>query len=281
MSTLRFAKMTGAGNDFIIMDNRAGNVAADTVWIRRICTPRMSVGADGLMLLEKSREADYAMRYFNADGSPADMCGNGARCLARFAVLVGACVEAVPLTFTSAGKTYQARVDADQVQVRLVPPQRFDQDIALGLAAGRRTMDFTDTGVPHAVLFTQDVEQEKVAALGREIRHHAHFAPAGTNVNFCQVLDEHRMRVRTYERGVEDETLACGTGVAASALLASRRGWVKSPVAVKTRSGVEIEMIFTVNDQGFSEVCQRGEARLVYWGELTEEAVAFTLPGEA
>lgn len=280
MSTIRFAKMAGAANDFVVLDNRDGAYAnASPEWIRKICTPRFAVGADGLMLLSSAPDADYAMRYFNADGSEAEMCGNGARCLARFAVLTGACPEGRPLTFTAASGRYQAEVQGAMVRLRMIPPAAFEQDIRLELTTGARSVDFTNTGVPHAVFFTEHLAEEPVDSLGREVRRHARFQPAGTNVNFCQVIDRNHMAVRTYERGVEAETLACGTGVAACALLAARRGLVDSPVQVATASGVVLEMAFTAsNHGGFSEVYQRGEARLVFWGELSEEALQFQPP---
>jgi diaminopimelate epimerase len=280
---LRFAKMTAAGNDFIVIDNRQGQVLEpDSQWIRKLCSRRLSVGADGLLLLGKAAVAgaDFAMRYFNADGSEAAMCGNGGRCLARFAVLVGVGEEGQDLRFTAPSGAYVARVQDSQVRLSLPSPTRQAAGQRLALAAGPREVDTIDTGVPHAVFFTQNVAAEAVVAVGREVRYHQAFAPAGTNVNFCQVLDPHHLSLRTYERGVEDETLACGTGVAAAALLAAARGWVKPPVAVLTRSGLELEMNFTVRPDGFEGITQRGEARLVYWADAADEAVAFTPPAQ-
>lgn len=278
---LRFAKMTAAGNDFIVIDNRLGQVPEpDPRWIFKLCSRRLSVGADGLMLLGAAAAPgmDFSMRYFNADGSEAAMCGNGGRCLARFAVLVGVGAENRDLRFTAPSGAYTARVQAGQVRLSWPAPARMETGRRLALASGTREADVIDTGVPHAVFFTRDVEAEDVTGTGREVRYHQAFAPAGTNVNFCQVMDPHHLRLRTYERGVEDETLACGTGVAAAALLAAARGWVQSPVAVLTRSGLELEMTFAAQPGGFKDITQRGEARLVYWAELSDEAAAFTPP---
>lgn len=280
---LRFAKMTAAGNDFIVVDNRRDQAAGlDPLRIRKLCSRRLSVGADGLMLLGQplAPGADFAMRYFNADGSEAAMCGNGGRCLARFAVLVGVGAEGQTLQFSAPSGAYTALVTGSQVRLSLPPPAPREAGRRLDLAAGSREVDAINTGVPHAVLFTPDVEAEDVVGVGREVRRHPAFAPAGTNVNFCQVLGPHRLSLRTYERGVEDETLACGTGVAAAALLAAARGLVTPPVAVLTRGGVELEMNFTVRAGGFEDISQRGEARLVYWAEASDEAVAFTPPAQ-
>lgn len=276
MTSLRFAKMSGAGNDFIVLDNRKGEITlGDPDFIRRLCCRRMAVGADGVIVLLTSSHVDFAMKYFNADGSEAAMCGNGGRCLARFAVLAGAGEEGQELIFTTPSGVYHAQVAGSQVSLNLPTPKKFETDIKLQLKAGERTADFTDTGVPHLVFFSGDLETEDVEGLGREARWHERFKPAGTNVSFCRVVNEHCLELRTYERGIEGETLACGTGAAAAALLAARRSWVSSPVTIKTRGGAELEMSFTLLSNGFSEVQQKGEARLIYWGELSEEAVDF------
>lgn len=276
MSALRFAKMSGAGNDFIVLDNRKGEISLeDPDFIRRLCCRRMGVGADGLIFLLTASQANFGMRYFNADGSEAAMCGNGGRCLARFAVLVGAGEEEQELIFTTFSEVYHAQVEGSQVRLSLPAPKKFEPDIPLQLKAGKRTADFTDTGVPHLVFFSGDLEAEDVEGLGREVRWHERFQPDGTNVNFCRVVNEHCLELRTYERGIEGETLACGTGAMAATLLAARRRWVRSPVTIKTRGGAELEMSFSLLADSFSEVQQKGEARLIYWGELSEEAVDF------
>jgi diaminopimelate epimerase len=205
------------------------------------------------------------------------MCGNGGRCIARFAALVGAAAEGRDLFFTAPSGRYAARVTGHQVRLGLRDPEGFRPGIRLLTSAGERECDFLDTGVPHAVFYSQALEQEDVEKLGREIRHHAQFQPAGTNVNFAWVLNPHAMHVRTYERGVEGETLACGTGSAAAALCAARRGWVQSPVQVMTRSGAPLTLEFELTPQGFRNVFQSGEARWVFWGELTDEALQFEI----
>ena len=278
MAGIRFAKMSGAANDFVVIDNRDGAVPSPSAeWVRKVCLPRFAVGADGLMLLGRSADADFTMRYFNADGSEAAMCGNGGRCIARFAVLVGAAAEGRDVRFVAASGVYRAQMQGDRVRLELPNPGPAELAIALPLTVGERECDFIDTGVPHTVCYSPDVEKEDVRGLGREIRRHARFAPEGTNVNFVQVVNAHELKIRTYERGVEDETLACGTGTAAAVLCAARRGWVQSPVLAMTRSGMPLKVEFELTPRGFEHLAQSGEARLVYWGELSDEATHFDL----
>lgn len=276
MSTVRFAKMACAGNDFVLLDRRGAGPGAPTQdWIARVCRGHFSVGADGLLLLGPPQEGVHSMRYFNADGSEAGMCGNGARCLARFTVLVGAARDGDTVAFRNPAGLYRAEVQGVRVRLHMPPPTGLEAGVVLPLKDGERTADIVDTGVPHAVFFTDRLDDEPVVELGREVRHHARFAPAGTNVNFCQVVDPHQVRVRTYERGVEDETLGCGTGSAAAALTAARRGWVRSPVSVLTRSGESLDLEFKDQGGAFTDLVQSGRARLIYWGELTEEATQY------
>lgn len=273
MTPIRFAKMAGAANDFIVIDNRDGRLdGIGRDFIGRVCRRRFSVGADGLLLLSPAGDADFVMRYFNADGSEAAMCGNGGRCIARFAVLLGMVPEDRELTFVNTSGRYRAVVGGSRVRLSMPAPSGMELGITLPLRAGERQADFIHTGVPHAVFFTDRLEAEDVENTGREVRRHPRFQPDGTNVNFCRVIDEHQIQIRTYERGVEGETLACGTGSAAAALLAAKRGWVRSPVAVKTRGGT-LDMEFIPQGEGFGDVRQSGDARLIYWGELSEEAI--------
>lgn len=275
----RFAKMSGAGNDFIVFDNRDNALSPTPEWIAKICRRGLSVGADGVMLLQSAATGAFAMRYFNADGSEAAMCGNGGRCMARFAALLGVIPEHQEICFVSAGRTYTASVAGTQVRLGLNPPQEFKTGIRLELSKGEATVSFTDTGVPHAVVFLDsvaDLAAAPVASLGREIRHHGRFKPHGTNANFAVIEDQHHMRVRTYERGVEDETLACGTGVAAAVLLAANQNRVSSPVQVMTMGKSILTMEFDHSQGRFTRVVQQGEARLIYWGELSDESHHFT-----
>ncbi|HSV93299.1 MAG TPA: diaminopimelate epimerase [Desulfobacterales bacterium] len=271
MDAVPFTKMSGSGNDFILIDHRdqrldEGSLAAFVVGV---CRRRLSVGADGVILVERSEAADFRWRFFNADGSPAAMCGNGARCAARFAVLQGVCGPVC--RFETGAGVIEAVVDGRRVRARLTDPGELQESVRLDLAGGSATVSCIDTGVPHAVLVVGDVAQVDVAAVGREIRFHPHFAPAGTNADIISA-EPGGIAIRTYERGVEAETLACGTGAAAGALVAARRLGLPSPVRVRTAGGEALTVFFEERAGRFREVHQEGEARLVYSGVVHPEA---------
>lgn len=269
---IRFHKMSGSGNDFIIIDNRDLSLPIADVpdFVRRVCRRKVSVGADGLFLIEPSAVADFKWQFFNSDGSVAEMCGNGSRCVARFAHHSG--FAGPRMSFETLAGIITAEVNGDSVKVRLTDPSLLTQNVNLVLAAGECAMDVIDTGVPHAVCFVEFVEAVDVAAAGREIRRHEFFRPRGTNVNFASVFDRHTMRVRTYERGVEDETLACGTGVVASVLAAAGRHLVDSPVDVTVQSGEILRVWFSGEQDRFQEIYLEGKVKMVYQGMLFEEA---------
>ena len=270
---ISFTKMNGCGNDFIIIDNRSGMVSADLLhFARRVCRRKISVGADGLILIETDGELDFRWQFFNADGSRAEMCGNGARCAARFAYLNG--IAGSKMIFGTDAGAIAAEVIGDNARIKMTDPFDLVCDAVFKLRDGEQTVNHLNTGVPHAVIETSDLENVPVVDRGREIRHHPHFAPAGTNVNFVAVRKAGAIRVRTYERGVEDETLACGTGCVASALVtAVRHGWA-SPIAVTTRSGGVLTIYFERAGQAFRSVYLEGDARIVYTAELQAEALA-------
>lgn len=266
MKRLSFWKMSGSGNDFIVIDNRRGAVARDggPDLARSLCTRRFSVGADGLILVEKSSVADFAWKFFNADGSEAAMCGNGGRCAARFAFLKNIAGE--KMTFETGAGIIKAEVKAGNVKLQLPPPRDFHGDVKLTTARGRITAGSVVVGVPHAVIVSQNIETADVNRLGRIVREHGTFAPAGTNVNFFQVTGPRRIAVRTYERGVEAETMACGTGSVATAMVAAAAGLVKTPVVMVTRGGEELKVYFRRRGTAFSNVYLEGAARLVFEG---------------
>jgi diaminopimelate epimerase len=266
-----FAKMNGAGNDFILIDNRRVMIGPEAAELaRRVCHRRLGVGADGLILIENSAAADFSWRFFNCDGSLADMCGNGARCAARFAHLNG--ITGVVMRFETLAGMIQAEVRQDEVAIRITPPKIVAVDMALAVSGGTFKVDRIDTGVPHAVVFVDDPAAVDVVGLGRGIRFHSLFAPAGANVNFAAVKAKGVLALRTYERGVEDETLACGTGATAAALAAARRfGWA-SPVLVETASGRRLTISFAVDGDGFRDPWLQGDARLACSGMLSPEA---------
>jgi diaminopimelate epimerase len=272
MTGIPFYKMSGCGNDFIIIDNRKGVVVMSDParFAARVCRRRLSAGADGLILVENTPTADFKWRFFNSDGSAAEMCGNGARCAARFAQLLGIAGER--MTFETLVGTISATVTGDLVKIKLTDPKDLVLDETVMLAAGPVSYGRVNTGVPHVVIEVPDVESVDVVALGREIRQHNQFAPAGTNVNFVAPLPVGLFAIRTYERGVEDETLACGTGNAAAALVLAERYRCSSPVKLQTRSGGILTIHFHSRHGRFEDLHLEGDARVVYEGVLQEEA---------
>ena len=277
----RFFKMVGSGNDFIIVDNRSGQFDADLSrnLVRSACRRKFSVGADGMIFIEGDPEVDFKWRFFNADGSEAEMCGNGARCAARFARLNGI-VTGQSMAFRTLAGIIRAEIRDDKVKVKMTTPHGLALDFHLEADGRPFDMHFINTGVPHAVTFVADeaaLDAVDTFKWGRLLRHHTYFQPAGTNANFALVRDAHRMAVRTYERGVEDETFACGTGSIAVALVAAARDMVASPVEVQTRSGECLTIYFdkkTGRDGvEFPEVYMEGAARVVYIGELWDETI--------
>lgn len=273
MDKLIFVKMSGSGNDFIVVDNRDDRLAVEPGTLaERICRRRISVGADGLILVESSSKADFRMRILNADGSEAEMCGNGARCVARFAEMLG--IAGHHMTFETLAGIIHAQVVGSRVKLQMGRPQQIRLDQSIEVDGVAHHVHSINTGVPHAVLLCSDLEAIPVRALGREIRFHPAFQPAGTNVDFVTVLDTRTLVIRTYERGVEDETLACGTGTVAAALVAATLGMVSSPVEVRVRSGETLTVSFTRNGTEFHEVFFEGDVRLIYQGELMAEALS-------
>lgn len=277
-----FFKMTGSGNDFILIDNRSLRIDAEhgRDLARRACRRKLSMGADGLILIEDDAEVDFRWRFFNADGSEAEMCGNGARCAARFVYLTDL-VRKQQMAFRTLAGIIQAEIKGERVKVRMTPPHSLRMDISLPVDGDPLTLHFIDTGVPHVVHFVAGqsaLEKVEVFHLGRTLRHHAQFQPSGTNVNFAAVLDRHQMAVRTYERGVEEETLACGTGSIASVLIAAAGGLASSPVEVLTQSGETLTIHFEGRtDRGtpeFAQVYLEGDAKVVCEGKLWDETLS-------
>lgn len=267
--------MSGCGNDFIIIDNRQKLLDADHLGdlVRKVCAPKVSVGADGLVLVEPSKQVNFRWRFFNSDGSEAEMCGNAGRCVARFALLKG--IAPSKLSFETLAGIIEAEVSGRQVKVQMVKPFGLELDLELKIDAQIHRLHYINTGVPHAVEMVEDASTVAVKELGRKIRFHSRFQPAGTNANFVQLIDRTHLKVRTYERGVEDETLACGTGAVASALIAARKGSVGSPVEVQTTGGEVLRVYFQSKGDGFDRVYLEGDTRVVYEGDLWEEAYQY------
>ncbi|OPY86661.1 MAG: Diaminopimelate epimerase [Smithella sp. PtaU1.Bin162] len=270
--TIQFYKMSGSGNDFIIIDNRdlSLNVGDLSVFARRICARKISVGADGLLLIEPSKVVDFKWRFFNSDGSVAEMCGNASRCVARWAYLHG--IGGKKISFETLAGIISAEVSGNVVKVRLTDPSPLKTGVKVNLENGECVLDCIDTGVPHAVSFVDSIENCAVFEQGRQIRRHEYFQPKGTNADFVEVIDRHKILVRTYERGVENETLACGTGDVASVLAAAARGMVDSPTDVLVQSGETLRIYFIRKDERFQEIYLEGSVKIVYQGLLFEEA---------
>tara|TARA_B100001123_G_C15162849_1_gene968158 strand:+ start:295 stop:1107 length:813 start_codon:yes stop_codon:yes gene_type:complete len=267
---IQFTKMSGSGNDFIIIDNRAP-VMEDTKkvdFVKRVCDRKLTIGADGVIFVENSDKADIKWDFYNEDGSSAEMCGNGGRCVARYAVEKN--IAPAELTLETLAGIIGAKVNGAMVKVKLTPPESLQQDIAVDLNGTQYQVDSLNTGVPHAIVYSDDVETVNVKEAGHGIRFHEAFAPAGTNVDFVQKVGDQALKVRTYERGVEDETLACGTGVVASALLSSYKNLVQPPVAVETRGGELLKVDFQSNNGPVSEVYLEGFTRIAFEGTLGE-----------
>jgi diaminopimelate epimerase len=267
-----FMKMSGSGNDFIFIDHRKPIIPVDEMrdFVRKVCRRRVSVGADGLIFIEPSERADFKWRFFNSDGSEGEMCGNGGRCAARFALLKK--IAGPSLTFETLAGILTAEVSGMRVKLEVTKPFGLKQNEKISLGDKEVVFSSINTGVPHAIVFSDDVEGMDVVPLGRAIRHHSHFAPAGTNANFVRVVDRSHLVVRTYERGVEDETLACGTGTVASTLVAAFQGMVNSPVSVKTRGGEILVVHFEIEGKKVKKVFFEGDVHIIYEGEMWEEA---------
>jgi diaminopimelate epimerase len=270
---INFSKMAGGGNDFVVIDNRASKITDPEELTRRICTRALSVGADGLILIESSVRATFRMRYYNSDGSLGEFCGNGTRCAARFAFMNVIAGKQMTIE-TDAGIVNAAIGEGGSVSITLPPPYAFRPDRALGVGSSVVHGSSIMVGVPHYVIFLKDgLWQQDIVPLGRAIRQHSELQPQGSNVNFVVVRDERTIEVRTYERGVEAETLSCGSGVVASAVTSALFGRVKSPVSVLVRSGTTYEVSFTMAGGAVDDVRLKGDARLIFKAALTPETV--------
>ncbi len=267
-----FMKMSGSGNDFILIDHREPFLKEDGLkdFIRKVCRRRISVGADGIILIERSQKADFKWRFYNADGSEAEMCGNGGRCAARFACLKG--IAGPSLKFETLAGILSAQVNGERVRLEMTNPFGLKLDQSIVIDGEEKILSSINTGVPHAVLFVEDLEGLELLRLGRMIRYHSFFAPSGTNADFVRLEKNSQLSVRTYERGVEDETLACGTGVVASALVAAFKGMVKSPVSVKTKGGEVLTVHLETEGKEVKRVLFEGDVHIIYEAEMWEEA---------
>jgi diaminopimelate epimerase len=264
---LTFTKMNGAGNDFVMLDNRDGKLALDKAQIARLCDRHRGVGADGVLVVEPAQNggADFRMRYYNADGGEAEMCGNGARCFGRFAQRVSG--KKGDISFETLAGKITAQFIGDHVRIQMSEPHSLKLNESLDSGGEVLTVHSVNTGVPHAVVFVDDLEQVEVRRFGAGLRYHTHFAPKGTNANFVQQVGPQSISIRTYERGVEDETLACGTGMVACALIFHELTGAASPIAVKVRGGETLEIAFRQDGKIYRDVTLTGPADFVFDGQ--------------
>lgn len=269
-----FSKLNGSGNDFLLVDNRDGVMKGVSLprFAGKVCDRSRSIGADGMIFLERSRTADFRWKFFNADGSVAEMCGNGGRCAARYARARG--IAGRSMAFETLAGRIRAEVTGRRVKLQMTPPKGLAVDRTLTLLGKRIRYSYLDTGVPHAVLFVPDVEEIDLVGTGRGIRRHRAFAPRGTNVDFAQV-EGGAVLVRTYERGVEGETLACGTGAVACGILSAVHGFLSPPVTVRTRGGEEVVIHFDPEKKGFGDVFLEGDTSWSCDGVIREEAYRY------
>ena len=269
-----FTKMHGAGNDFILVDIRRYHWPDETAGrlARQWCTRRTNIGADGLILLEEDESALLRMRHYNADGSRAPFCGNGARCFARFAYHQG--LAGRSMSFLADDGMHQAEVMENEVALMMTPPCDINLNCSLPDDPQMACYHTLNTGTRHAVFPSEDVKAEAVEINGPRLRHHPIFQPGGTNINYVQVLGRASLAVRTYERGVEAETLSCGTGAVACAIVHALLDDVASPIEVYTRSGETMQVSFERGDHLFTQVMLRGSAHWVCSGKAALEGTA-------
>jgi len=273
MDQIPFLKMSGSGNDFIIIDNRESIISltdkALQKFVEQVCRRKMSVGADGFILIEEDPELNFKWQFYNSDGSRAEMCGNGARCAAQFAYLYK--IAPHTMSFRTDAGVLSAEINGNRVKISMPNPTSIIKEQILERPKGSFVAASANTGVPHVVIPVKNLESTDVFEIGREIRYSKAFSPAGTNVNFISKTNDGVIHIRTYERGIEGETLACGTGSVAAALLFSKAFGISPPVPVKTRGGI-LNIYFKEDNNNFSNVFLEGDARVIYEGKLTKES---------
>lgn len=264
--------MSGSGNDFILVDNRKKKFPADVSrWAKKLCCRQEGIGADGLLLIENSRKADFRMIYYNSDGSHASMCGNGGRCISWLArhlnIVRGA------FSFESDAGLIHGEVHGDVAEIQLGDANDYWPPFSIRVGGCVYPVSHINTGVPHVVMLVRRVDDVDVNGVGRALRFHKVFGRSGANVNFVQRLNDNTLSVRTYERGVEAETLACGTGVSASAIVMALRGMVRAPVHCRVRGGDVLVVDFDLHPQDkkhpVTRVTLKGPVRLTFTGKIT------------
>jgi len=257
---INFDKYQGTGNDFIILDNRSNQFPKENAkMIQNFCDRKFGVGADGLMLLENSSISDFKMVYFNGDGNIGSMCGNGGRCIVKYASLLKLFKNKT--TFEAMGKIYKATINNNLVSLHM-------NDVKIDTIEDHKSHLFLNTGSPHHVSFEKDVSSIDIYNLGKEIRYGKPYFEEGTNVNFVEKINENTFKVRTYERGVENETLSCGTGVTAVAIASHLSKRSKSNVINLNTLGGNLEVSFLIENNTYKNIILKGPATFVFKGEI-------------
>jgi len=283
MNNISFVKMSGAGNDFIVFDRKINpNLTLNSTLIKNLCDRRNGIGADGIITISDNGKNDFIMEYFNADGSTGSLCGNGSRCAIKFASLSGR-TKNRHVNFIAGDKLYSGQIiDKDKIKFNLNEPE--DLKLNFNVTAFRQSIsvNYINTGSPHVVininnivknpeepgLYFTDLNEVPVIEIGSEIRFLSEFAPEGTNVNFI-TIEKDKVVIRTYERGVENETHSCGTGSAASAIIASIKYGIKPPVILLTKGGDELIVDFLRNENKIKNLSLTGPAKVVYTGKIS------------
>lgn len=271
-----FTKMSGAGNDFVVVDNRSGIVKNDIEFAKAICDRKWGIGADGVLLIEKSDRAAFMMKYYNSDGSFGGMCGNGGRCISRFA-FINHIIDRQSFSFEALDYVYSAKVTDDGVILTMKEPSDILLRNTMILDGKQIQYHFVNTGSPHCVIILHEntntfsnLSSLDVNTIGRKIRYNDLFSKTnGINVNFIEVASKTSLNIRTYERGVEAETLACGTGSIASAIIAHLIGQTDSSCFIQTKSGEALHVSFQNKDGKICNVTLSGSAHVLFEGTLT------------
>lgn len=263
-----FWKMHGAGNDFVLIDDREQTFPdSDNDLIHNLARPKYGVGCEGVILIQPSEEADFRMRFYNPDGGEVEMCGNGARCVARLAHEIDAAPRKMKFD-TVAGLIRAEVLKHDQVQLTMTEPKDWILNGELDMEEQKLPFHFVNSGVPHVVIVIENLAHADVATIGAAIRYHSRFQPAGTNVNLIEITGPDSLSVRTYERGVEAETLACGTGMVACGLIAGSLGLVSIPVNITCAAGDILKVNYDATEHGATNVTLTGPAVHVFEGEI-------------
>ncbi|MCH7773097.1 MAG: diaminopimelate epimerase [Bacteroidetes bacterium] len=269
MKNISFVKMSGAGNDFIIIDKAQNpEIALTNNVISRLCNRRNGIGADGIIIVGDHEKFDFSMDYFNADGSTGTLCGNGARCAIKFASDIGK-TKSNYVSFISNEIEYTGELlNNGLIKFNMKPPVNIEENISLEVAGSGISASFLHTGSPHVVIVVDDIDDVPVIKIGKEIRYSESFAPDGTNVNFIETTGK-KIFIRTYERGVEDETYACGTGAVAAAIIGNIKFGIKPPVSLHTKGGDELVVGFIADGLDYKNVSLTGPVKDVFKGEIS------------